>query len=268
MNGPATSGAVARGLRGFWNNTNCYLLTNPREGIKIGSIYTRDPISGVAVYVDDLENVVKSKGTEESFEYPEPKTLIDSTQINDSSDFSDTQVRASFLTNITNKIVNTLSIGGKWQNQKEEQLVSYFLDNTIEEVSLGLLRGKIQDYIFDRTRFDCNMMAEYFIVIQARKSKKFALCSSNSKNKDFQMLMELGGLLSAAASHKFDSGEFSCAICPSQSNNGLTYAVKVVRLKCDDATARIEIGDPSTQPMQFRVSGFGPTSEISDLFAT
>lgn len=263
MANPAREGAVARGLRDFWDKTGCYLVTNPREGISVGSIYSRDPGRGIAIRIDDLENLVKSKTEEASFELPPITTSEDSDQINDSSDFSNTQIRATFLGSLQSKIANTLHIEGKWQSQNQEQLVTYFLNNFVDKISFGKLESKVQDYVFDKTIFDCDAMKEHFIVIQVRRTKKFAVCYSNSKDKDFSVLMHMGDLLDAEASHLFDSDEFSCAICPSQNQNGLVYAVKVTRIIGDATSGAIKIEEPSNVSIQFHPIGVLPMPDVS-----
>ena len=266
MNDSGHSGAKARGLMNFWSETGCYLLTNPVEGRRVGSIYKRDPISGVAVYLDNLENLIKPKSASGPFEYPKLDYHTDSNQINNASDFSDTQVRASFFKNINKLIQNALHIGGSWQTENDEKLVSYFLNNSFEEVPLGLLRGKVADYIFDTNRFTCDAFSEYFMVVHSKSSKKYAICSFSGKNRNFDLLVQLSGMLDIEAKHTFNSGEFSCALTSEQSQNGLTYAVKIVPLKCIEGTGEIKIEDPLTEPINFRPVAAAPTSEISELF--
>jgi hypothetical protein len=93
--------------------------------------------------IDDLGNLVKSKTDSKSFELPPITTLEDSDQINDSSDFSDTQIRSTFLTGLQSKIVNILHIEGKWQSQDQEQLVTYFLNNFVDDISFGQQEQKL-----------------------------------------------------------------------------------------------------------------------------
>ena len=76
------------------------MLTDPREGIKIGSIYKRDFTNNNIIYLDDLENLIKSKTENGNFEYPEIKYGNDSIQINDSSDFSNTEIKVKFFSSM------------------------------------------------------------------------------------------------------------------------------------------------------------------------
>jgi hypothetical protein len=53
-------GVVAIGLSNFWTEIGCYILTNLLKGRRVGNIYKREPISTIAVYLEDL-NLVKAK---------------------------------------------------------------------------------------------------------------------------------------------------------------------------------------------------------------
>jgi hypothetical protein len=262
--GKLSKNGVLRGLTEFWNETGCYMLTRPQERRGIGSIYKQDPLSLNTVYIDDLKNLVMSS---ESFEYPRVDESEDVNQVNNSTDFSDRKVKVDFFENILSKIANFIKVGGSWQDVNKSQLVSYFFENSIQDVSIGNLRAIVQSYPLDKTRFHYDRGAEYFIAVQARRSRKFAVCTSDSKSSTFQLLAKIGDVLEGEANSTKNLEGFSCALSPSGSTDGLAYALKLVPLDYNQNTRIINISDPFTQPMQLRPIGFVPESEeLSEVF--